>query len=142
LILANIVSNFKVVLKKLSWRKHMDLCSLSKLLDDLKNTEEYLKKECGLTYKEAGMLCSIDKGFNEPAKLAKRLELSPSRTSRIISSLEMKNLTLREASKTDKRIICLKLSKKGNNLLLRIRETKLPIPLYLKDVLEQLDIKN
>lgn len=120
----------------------MDLCSLSKLLDDLKNTEEYLKKECGLTYKEAGMLCSIDLGFNEPAKLAKRLGLSPSRTSRIISSLEMKSITLREASKTDKRIICLKLSKKGANLLKQIKETKLPIPLYLKEVLEQLDIEN
>jgi DNA-binding MarR family transcriptional regulator len=120
----------------------MDLCSLSKLLDDLKSTENYLKKECGLTYKEAGMLCSIDLGFNEPAKLAKKLGLSPSRTSRIISSVEMKKLTLREASKIDKRIIYLKLSKTGNDLLKQIRETKLPIPLYLQDVLEQLDIEN
>ena len=103
----------------------MDLCSLSQLLDDLKSAEDYLKKECGLTYKEASMLCSIDKGFNEPAKLAKKLELSPSRTSRLISSLEIKGITLREASKKDKRIICLKLSDKGNGLLCKIRETKL-----------------
>jgi DNA-binding MarR family transcriptional regulator len=116
----------------------MDLCSLSQLLDDLKNAEDYLKKECGLTYKEASMLCSIDTGFNEPAKLAKKLGLSPSRTSRIISSLEMKDITLREASKTDKRIICLTLSDKGNELLLKIKGTKLPIPLYLQEVIDQL----
>lgn len=116
----------------------MDLCSLSILLDDLKSAENYLKKECGLTYKEASMLCSIDSGFNEPAKLAKKLNLSPSRTSRLISSLEMKEITVREPSTLDKRIICLQLSDKGNELLKKINETTLPIPLYLQKVIEQL----
>lgn len=120
----------------------MNLCSLSKLLDDLRSAEDYLKKECGLTYKEAEMLCSIDSGFIEPAKLAKKMKLSPSRTSRIISSLEMKKITLREASKADKRIICLKLSKKGKSLLNQIKDTELPIPSYLQDVLDKLDLEN
>lgn len=116
----------------------MDLCSLSKLLDDLKKTETYLKNKCGLTYKEASMLCSIEMGNSEPAKLAKSLNLSPSRTSRLISSLESKKLTERESSSDDKRIIKLRLSKSGLELLEYIHQTELPFPEYLQKTLQEI----
>lgn len=120
----------------------MDLCSLSQLLDDLKQTEAYLKKQCSLTYKEAAMLCSIEKGNCEPAKLAKSLNLSPSRTSRLISALEVKNLTVRESCVEDKRIIKLKLSKKGLDLLKSLHQTELPFPEYIKRTLVEIESLN
>jgi DNA-binding MarR family transcriptional regulator len=117
----------------------MDLCSLSQLLDDLKHTEAYLKNKCGLTYKEAAMLCSLEQGNSEPAKLAKSLNLSPSRTSRLISALEVKNLTVRESCVEDKRIIKLRLSKKGIDLLEFLHQTELPFPEYIQKALLEID---
>ena len=116
----------------------MDLCALTRLLEDLKNGENYLKDTMGVTFKEAVMLCAIDKGFSEPAKLAKQMNLSPSRASRLISSLEMKNLTTRKTSSKDKRIIILNLSKKGRVLIDEIHNTVLPFPQYLLDTLDQI----
>lgn len=116
----------------------MDLCALTRLLEDLKNGENYLKETMGVTFKEAVMLCAIDKGFSEPAKLAKQMSLSPSRASRLISSLEMKNLTTRKTSSKDKRIIILTLSKKGRVLIDEIHNTVLPFPKYLLDTLDKI----
>ena len=101
----------------------MDLCALTRLLEDLKNGENYLKDTMGVTFKEAVMLCAIDKGFSEPAKLAKQMNLSPSRASRLISSLEMKNLTTRKTSRV---------------LIDEIHNTVLPFPQYLLDTLDQI----
>jgi DNA-binding MarR family transcriptional regulator len=120
----------------------MDLCSLSQLLDDLKQTEAYLKAKCGLTYKEAAMLCSIEQGNSEPAKLAKSLNLSPSRTSRLISALESKQLTIRKACVDDKRIIKLKLSKSGLEMLDTLHQTELPFPEYIQKTLLEIDSQN
>lgn len=118
---------------------NMDVCSFSKLFDELKTTEQYLKNEYGLTFKESVMLCSIDSGFNEPAKLASQLNLSPSRTSRLISSLEKKELSVRISSIEDKRIIKIQLSKKGKKLIRQIQNNQLPFPSCLQQTLEGLD---
>ena len=116
----------------------MDVCSFSKLFDELKTTEQYLKSEYGLTFKESVLLCSIDAGYDEPAKLAGQLNLSPSRTSRLISSLEKKELSIRTSCTKDKRIINIKLSKKGKQLIKQIQNNELPFPSCLKETLEGL----
>jgi DNA-binding MarR family transcriptional regulator len=116
----------------------MDLCSLSKLLEDLKTTEAYLKDCSGLTFKEAAMLCSIGSGKKEPAKLAKDMNLSPSRASRLISALESKGLTVRRTSEIDKRIVVLNLSKAGSKLLDNLHQTDLPFPDYLQRALDEI----
>ena len=104
----------------------MNLCSLSILLNDLKVTEAYLKNSNGLTFKEATLLCALGCGISEPAKIAKDMNLSPSRTSRLISALEVKELVERNPSPLDKRVVNLVLSEKGNKFL---EEIGLPIDL-------------
>jgi DNA-binding MarR family transcriptional regulator len=116
----------------------MDLCSLSVLLDDIKNTEAYFKKNSGLTFKEATLLCALGFGYTEPAKIAKNMNLSPSRTSRLISALEAKDLVLRKPSPLDKRVINLALSDKGHNFLDGINKTDLPFPDYLQTALDEI----
>lgn len=120
----------------------MDLCSLAQLLEDLKIAENFLKDTRNITFKEAVMLCAIGNGFLEPAKLAKQMNLSPSRASRLISALELKNLTTRRTSSTDKRIINLNLSKKGKLLLEELHNTELPLPDYLKNALKNIENNN
>lgn len=116
----------------------MDLCSLSVLLDDLKNTEAFFKKNSGLTFKEATLLCALGCGLSEPAKIAKNMNLSPSRTSRLISALEGKDLIVRNSSPVDKRVINLALSKKGHDFLEEIHRTDLPFPNYLQAALDEI----
>jgi DNA-binding MarR family transcriptional regulator len=116
----------------------MDLCSLSVLLDDLKITEAFLKKNSGLTFKEATLLCALGCGLSEPAKIAKNMNLSPSRTSRLISALEAKDLLIRNPSPVDKRVVNLALSQKGNDILEEIHKTDLPFPDYLQKALDEI----
>lgn len=116
----------------------MNLCSLSILLNDLKITEAYLKKSNGLTFKEATLLCALGCGISEPAKIAKDMNLSPSRTSRLISALEIKELIVREPSPVDKRVVNLKLSDKGNSFLEEVHRTNLPFPEYLQTALDEI----
>jgi DNA-binding MarR family transcriptional regulator len=116
----------------------MNLCSLSILLHDLKVTEAYLKKSNGLTFKEATLLCALGYGITEPAKIAKDMNLSPSRTSRLISALEAKDLIVRTPSPVDKRVVNLALSEKGHDFLDEIHKTDLPFPDYLQKALDEI----
>ncbi len=115
-----------------------ELCNLRKLIVDLRRFEEKLKKKTGLTVNEALLICQVQRGKQEPTLLAEELELSPSRLSRILDSLEKKNLISREISSEDRRSVSVKLTNSGLNAANEINCTNIKLPDYLKVAIESL----
>lgn len=109
-----------------------DLCDLRKIVLDLRRFEETLKSKTTLTLNEALCLCQICKGTEEPGKLAKEMELSPSRLSRLLDALEKKDLIIRTTSDVDRRVISISIQKKGKIFLQTMRETSIELPSYLQ----------
>lgn len=115
-----------------------ELCNLRKLIVDLRHFEEKLKKKTGLTVNEALLICQVQRGKQEPTLLAEELELSPSRLSRILDSLEKKNLISREISSEDRRSVTVNLTSLGLGAANEINCTNIKLPDYLKVAIESL----
>ncbi len=110
----------------------INLCGLRQLIMDLHEVEDHLKVEVGVTFNEAAILCAIDKGFTEPAIIAKQMKLSPSRTSRLLTSVEMKDLINRKNSRVDKRVVHISLSQRGEKVLSQLRTCEANFPPYVE----------
>lgn len=95
----------------------IDLCAIRKLQTSLRAFEKHLKEETGLSFNDALLLCAVNKGIAEPGLLAKELELSPSRLTRILDSLESRDLAKRELSSIDRRSMLVTLTQKGKQLV-------------------------
>lgn len=95
----------------------IDLCAIRKLQTSLRAFEKHLKEETGLSFNDALLLCAVRKGIAEPGLLAKELELSPSRLTRILDSLEKRDLTRRELSPLDRRSMLVTLTTKGKQMV-------------------------
>lgn len=95
----------------------IDLCSIRNIQTALKRFEETLKTETGLSLNDALCLCSISKGIQEPGLLAKELELSPSRLTRILNALEERKLLVRKIATSDRRGIAVLLTERGEKLV-------------------------
>ncbi|MDD3903877.1 MAG: MarR family transcriptional regulator [Sphaerochaeta sp.] len=95
----------------------IDLCAIRKLQITLRQFEEELKNETGLSFNDAMLLCAVNKGIYEPSALAKELELSPSRLTRVLDSMENRDLIQRELSSSDRRSMKVTLSKKGRKMV-------------------------
>jgi DNA-binding MarR family transcriptional regulator len=106
----------------------VDLCSIRKLQTAIRNFEDMLKKETGLSLNDALLLCAVRKGICEPSLLAKELELSPSRLTRILDTLESRNLIDRCVSETDRRGVTVALTQEGTELIGRYSCSDLSIP--------------
>lgn len=106
----------------------IDLCAIRKLQSALKKFEDTLKVETGLSLNDALCLCAISKNIKEPGQLARELELSPSRLTRILDALESRGLITRMLSDTDRRNISVFLSKKGESLVHAYKCADIEIP--------------
>lgn len=106
----------------------IDLCSLRKLQTALRRFEETLKAETGLSLNDAMCLCSIRKGLHEPGQLARELELSPSRLSRILDVLEGQSYITRRLSDGDRRNITVLLTDEGQRLVETYSNANLSLP--------------
>lgn len=95
----------------------IDLCSIRKIQTALRKFEETLKEETGLSLNDALCLCSIGKDIHEPGALSKQLELSPSRLTRILDTLEKRGYISRRISDTDRRNIWVNLTDKGKSII-------------------------
>ena len=113
-----------------------DFCDIRKLLLDLKHMEENLVKQTGLSLHEALCLCGTSKGVCEPGKLAKEMEISPSRLSRILDSLANRGLIDRAISTEDRRNISLTLTQEGTTMVETLHCTELEIPDHLAVALD------
>jgi Transcriptional regulators len=109
----------------------IDLCSIRKVQTALRKFEDNLKAETGLSLNDALCLCSLGKGMSEPGVLARELELSPSRLSRILDALETRNLITRQLSAGDRRNISVRLTGDGESLINKYRCAGIEIPAEL-----------
>ncbi|MDT4762707.1 MarR family transcriptional regulator [Sphaerochaeta sp. PS] len=78
------------------------------------------------------LLCAVNKGIAEPGLLAKELELSPSRLTRILDSLESRDLTKRELSSLDRRSMLVTLTEQGKQMVEHYSCTGLILPADLE----------
>ncbi len=106
----------------------VDLCSIRKVQTALRRFEESLKAQTGLSLNDAMCLCAIEKGFIEPGRLADRLELSPSRLTRVLDSLEARKLVRRASSKDDRRGVVVSLTDGGKRLIERFECADIELP--------------
>ncbi|HOE89074.1 MAG TPA: MarR family transcriptional regulator [Sphaerochaeta sp.] len=106
----------------------LNLCAIRRLQSALRSFEERLKDETGLSFNDALLLCAVEKGIVEPSALAKELDLSPSRLTRVIDSLEGRSLVQRTLSITDRRSLVISLTEAGEELVLAYNCCELQIP--------------
>lgn len=118
-----------------------DLCDLRRLVLDLHHVEQELKETTGLSLNEALCLCQADKGVNDPGKLAAELELSPSRLSRILDSLQNRGLLGRRISQKDRRIIAVELTEEGRRMILTLHSAHIALPRHLEKAIDTLHEK-
>lgn len=115
-----------------------DLCDLRRLVLDLREFEESLKEQTGLTLNDALCLCQTGKGNLDPSSLANELQLSPSRLSRILDSLETRGFLTRSISEADRRTILINLTEEGQKMVKTLHCTKISIPHHLEKAIETL----
>jgi len=95
----------------------IDLCAIRRLQTTLRIFEEELKTKTGLSFNDALLLCAVNKGIFEPRALARELELSPSRLTRVLDSLEARDLIARSLSDSDRRSLTVTLTDRGSAMV-------------------------
>jgi len=115
----------------------LDLCGLRKLICDINETENHMKKELGLTVNEASILCVISDGTHKNTQIAKQMNLSVSRVSRLTSAVEKKGFILRKVEDNDKRGICFYLTDKGNEALYKLQNCASCLPPYIENAIKE-----
>ncbi len=106
----------------------LDLCAIRKIQTAIRRFEDTLRAETGLSLNDAICLCAVHRGVFEPGSLARELELSPSRLTRVLDDLESRKLIERKLSNEDRRSITVSLTESGSDLIERYSCTDLEIP--------------
>jgi DNA-binding MarR family transcriptional regulator len=112
------------------------LCEIRQIMVDLRTFEERLREQTSLSLNEALCLCQVGNGMLEPGALARDLELSPSRLSRIFDSLERQRLIQRTLSTTDRRGVKIHLTKQGEAMVEQLHSIQIELPDHLKTTLD------
>lgn len=112
------------------------LCKIRDLYLQIADFELEFQKKFGLSLNEGMALCSLKEDEKlSSGRLSELLRLSASNTSKILKSLENKNLIIRELGKSDKRSIFFSLTNEGKKILQEIQCTPLEIPKNLEEVI-------
>ncbi len=114
---------------------HQHLCALKDILRSITQLEEAIQETYGLSLTEAMVLCAIDGGCRYAHDLADDVGLSPSRLSRIIASLERKDLLQREQNRDDRRHWQNSPTEKGIALLTHMKTEGIDIPPALESII-------
>lgn len=114
----------------------LDLCSIRKIQSAIRRFEDDLKEKTGLSLNDAMCLCAVSQGMSEPGQIAKKLELSPSRATRVLDALESRSLVKRRLSDVDRRSIEVSLTDTGKRLVKKYRCADIPLPEELEIILK------
>lgn len=106
----------------------IDLCAIRRLQTSLRIFEEELKQQTGLSFNDALLLCAVNKGVTEPGPLARELELSPSRLTRVLDSLEARALIVRSLSDVDRRSLTVSLTDSGAAMVKEYSCSEITLP--------------
>ncbi|MEA4917631.1 MarR family winged helix-turn-helix transcriptional regulator [Proteiniphilum sp.] len=92
------------------------ICRLKDIYKALYSYEKQFAEETGITINEAALLCCLKDGKPKSAnELSDFIDLSGSRVSRIIHTMEEKGFILREIGSSDKRQMIFTLTAAGKN---------------------------
>jgi len=105
-----------------------DFCSLRSLMTDIQKAEESFSKTLGLTLAQASMMCAVSHGFGNLKDLQEKLELTPSRVTRLADSLEKKGLVRRMQAGDDRRVVMLELSGSGKKMMEKAGSCEVRLP--------------
>ena len=119
--------------------------SLIDLIFQLKGTcmasESEIIAETGLSQAEYHGLEVLDPDEKIGGlELAQKMNLSPSRASRILENMVQNNLVIREIDKNDRRRCTIQLDKKGTEVKEKIRKQKLKCEEHIRQNLSEKDI--
>ncbi len=96
--------------------------------------EAQLIDNLGIDLKEALVVCCLAEQRLSTSDIASTLELKMSHTSKIIASLEKKELLIREFGKEDKRRMFFKLNKQGLSLYHNLKAFSFDVPPSLEQL--------
>ncbi len=104
------------------------ICTMRDVMIGLHTLEEQLVDEFGIDLKEAMLVCCLSDKRLSTSEIASALELRMSHTSKIVASLEKKDLLIRHLGTQDKRRMFFELNAKGLELLKRLESFDFDIP--------------
>ncbi len=108
------------------------ICTMREIMLALHSLEGQLIEEFGLDLKEAMLVCTLSEKRLSTSEIASALELRMSHTSKIIASLEKKDLLIRHLGTEDKRRMFFELNSKGGELLRALKVFSFEIPSILE----------
>ncbi len=113
-------------------QKVQAICKMRELMTGLHTLEEQLVEAFCIDLKEAMLICTLSEQCLSTSDIALALELKMSHTSKIIASLERKDLLIRHLGQEDKRRMFFELNDKGRELFKRLEAFSFDIPLPLE----------
>ncbi len=99
----------------------VDLCKIKELLVEIRRLEQRLRSQMQISLNESLALCCLSKQNYAPGDLARQLELSSSRISRVLNALEGNGFVTRKLSHGDRRMLELEITKKGRDKLEQLK---------------------
>ncbi len=89
------------------------LCKIKELFKKIHQFEQKLNEEYNVTINEAMIICSLSEAKKSSGEIAADTGISPSRTSRVLHSLELKGFVKRGFDDFDKRKMMFVLEESG-----------------------------
>ena len=108
------------------------ICVMRDLVRALSELEGNLANSYRMSLNEAMVLCCIGDNKLTASTISHQTGLLPPHTSKTISSIEKKSLVKRYLGEQDKRQMYFKLTAKGKELLCRLKENGIEIPISLQ----------
>lgn len=114
------------------------LCQIRDIYRSIAAFESQFEKEYGICLNEGMLLCSLSKTERlSSGEIAEALGLTTSNASKVIKSVENKELVERVLGMQDKRQMYFSLTEKGKELLSEIKCDKLDMSDFLKGILKR-----
>lgn len=112
------------------------ICKLKDLYKAFYSFKKQFFNQAGVTINEAALLCCLKEGTPKSAnELSEFVGLSCSRVSRIINSMEKKELIVRNIGNVDKRQMIFTLSKEGKDKMNEMRKRQIDLDSFMEQLI-------
>ena len=105
---------------------------MRELIKAMSELETRLIARYGVTPNEAMVLCCLGGDTLTASRISDNIGLSPSNTSKVLRSMEKKNLVVRSMGDIDRRQMRFTLTAKGQELLLDLKNEEMEIPEFIR----------
>lgn len=109
---------------------------MKELLKSLSSLELQLEKRYGVSLNEAMVLCCIGNGTITASMISEKTGMTPSNTSKVIRSIENKELITHVTGEKDRRQKRFTLTDKGLRRLDTLKNEEIDIPDFIKPLFE------